>query len=386
MKKIALLSIFLLLQACAQQHSLKERVNKNTLSLPSKGIYLNKTDVSQIDGWNESDHKMAQFALLKSCTKFLTMAPSQMIGWPAGKVQDWQDACFKIDEYDNEDAKLFWEENFDFYEIFKDEKYTDNIGLFTGYYVPELEGSIVKTARFKYPLYRYPADKNLLGLSREEIKNGAFDGKGLELMYVDDPIELFFLHIQGSGRIKLQNGETVRIGYSGSNGQRYTAIGRYLVENGEMKEKDVSLDNIKKWLKSNPTRAQEVMNKNKRFVYFKIVRKQDAGKSGPKGAFDVELTPYHSVAIDKRFIPMGVALFVSTEVPNEDGGADDFNEILLAQDTGGGVEGLIRGDIFFGMGDDAKKLAGNMKHRGKMYIMVPKKKIKTIPIATVKNK
>lgn len=385
MYKFFFLFVLLAIGSCngANQGSSYSSVNRKTLNLPNKGIYLSNVKASEVEGFAEADFDLAKLAFERSCIKFVAMPPSQQIGWPAGKAQDWQDACFKIGEYD--DYKAFFEENFDFYEIFKDKNYTQNTAFFTGYYVPEMEGSLVRTARFKYPLYKYPADRNLLGLSREEIKNGAFDGKGLELLYVEDPIELFFLHIQGSGKIKLQNGEVVRVGYSGSNGQRYTAIGRYLVEIGEMEEKDVSLENIKKWLKKNPSKAQDVMNKNKRYIYFKIAKTQELEKAGPKGAFDVGLTPLHSLAVDKRFIPLGVPMYISTQIPTEDGGVEDIAEIMLAQDVGSGIEGLLRGDIFFGVGDDAKRIAGNMKHDGKMYIMLPKKKIKFVPVTFEKK-
>jgi len=263
-------------------------------------------------------------------------------------------------------------------------------GLFTGYYEPLLNGSLQRTARYSVPLYRKPGDlvsvnlgdfsqdlkgKQITGrlsgnrlvpyAERAAIERGALQGKNLELLWVDDPVDAFFLQIQGSGQVRLPDGRIVRVGYAGKNGQPYFAIGRDLVARGILTRENVSLQTIRAWLEANPGEAQALMNKNRSYVFFRSVQ-----GAGPIGAQGVPLTPDHSMAVDRRFIPLGAPLWLDTTDPLMPG--VPLRRLVIAQDTGGAIKGVVRGDLFWGAGDRAREGAGKMKQPGRYYILLPR--------------
>ncbi|MGH7336147.1 MAG: murein transglycosylase A, partial [Myxococcota bacterium] len=268
-------------------------------------------------------------------------------------------------------------------------------GLLTGYYEPELAGSRKRTARFRHPLYRDPRDRQVVDLGefkkdlagrkitgmvrggrfrpywdRAEIVRGALAGRSLELLFVDDPVALFFLQIQGSGRVTLPDGEFLRVGYDGQNGHDYTAVGRILIERGELEKEAVSLQSIRAWLAAHPERAEELLNRNRSFVFFRLL-----GGGAPEGASGVELTPGRSLAVDDGFLPYGVPLFLDATTPAipELGRAEaPLRRLVVAQDTGGAIVGPVRGDLFFGPGREAEELAGRMKQPLRYWVLLPK--------------
>ncbi len=264
-------------------------------------------------------------------------------------------------------------------------------GLITGYYEAALRGSRKRGGVYLSPLYRVPDDILTLDLASvyPEMKNkrvrGRLVGKkvvpyssraeivqsglpGKELLWVDDPVEAFFLEVQGSGRVQLDNGETVRVSYADQNGHPYKAIGRWLVEQGELTPESASAQSIKAWIAANPGRRQELFNANPSFVFFREERIPDPNV-GPKGALGVPLTPGRSVAIDPTLLPLGAPVYLAT---TESGSEVPMQRLMMGQDTGGAIRGAVRADFFFGFGNEAMENAGRMKQRGQMWVLMPR--------------
>ena len=265
-------------------------------------------------------------------------------------------------------------------------------GLITGYYEPLLHGARKRGGIYQTPLYKVPDDlitvdlasvyPNLKGMrlrgrlvgktvvpygSRAEIERARLPGK--ELVWVDDPVEAFFLEVQGSGRVQLDDaGETVRVAYADQNGYPYKAIGRWLIDQGELTSAQASAQGIKAWIVAHPERRQELLNVNPSYVFFKEERLPDPSV-GPKGALGMPLTPGRSAAIDKTFLPLGVPLFLATTEPASD---VPLQPLMMGQDTGGAIRGAVRADFFFGFGSQAADNAGRMKQRGQIWVLLPK--------------
>ncbi|MGB2831704.1 MAG: murein transglycosylase A [Methylotenera sp.] len=264
-------------------------------------------------------------------------------------------------------------------------------GLITGYYEPLLKGSRTKTAKYSNPLYTTPSDLvtvELEGLfpelkykrvrgrlvgnklvpyyNRAEIETSASPIKAHEFMYIDDIIDVFYLQVQGSGLVQLDNGEQVHVGYADQNGLTYNSIGRLLVERGELTYANASMNGIKKWAKDNPTKLRELLNNNPSYVFF---RELPAGLPGPLGALGVPILAERVVAIDPKFVPLGAPVFLSTTEPNS---AKPLKRLMMAQDTGGAIKGGVRADFYWGSGFDAGAKAGAMKQAGKIWVLLPK--------------
>lgn len=270
--------------------------------------------------------------------------------------------------------------------------------LFTGYYEPVLEGSLKRTGRHRYPIYKKPEDSIVIDLgkfkgkfegeqivvrlengeivpyfSREDIdEKGCLKDRGLEIAWVADPVDLFFLHIQGSGIISLSDGSLVQVGYAGSNGRPYRSIGKHLIDEGKFFREDVSLSSIRKYLKEHPEKMSDILNHNESYVFFRIV------ENGPVGCLEVTLTPGRSIATDSRLYPKGALAFVRTKKPvlDSDGNIKTwvpFSRFVLNQDTGGAITGPGRVDLFCGRGKEAEIMAGHLKEKGEVYFFVKKK-------------
>ena len=343
----AALIILLALSACATPETLT----------------LQPQTFADLAGWNTANHNSALSAFRQSCTVMMKRPPDAALGPQMGQVHDWQPACEAAEKLHKGNARAFFEEHFS---PFKSVSNLRPDGLFTGYYEIELKGSLKKTKHFKYPIYRMPPEI-ARGFTRAAIDAGALQGKGLELVWVDDPVQLFFLHIQGSGIVRLTNGKKIRIGYDGQNGQPYVSLGRWLIDNNYMAQEDVDAPAIKRLLRQNPELAQNAMEQNPSYVYFK--RRDDLSRAqGPIGAQTVPLTSYCSLAVDKRFYGYGIPMWVETDLPN----GKPFHKLAISQDTGGAIRGAIRADIFYGHGKTAETLAGYMNQRGSLWILLPK--------------
>jgi len=236
--------------------------------------------------------------------------------------------------------------------------------LVTGYHEPTLAARREPDARFRNPLYRMPGGGGTIP-SRAAIEEGALAGRGLELFWTDDPVELFFLHVQGSGRLRLEDGTIVRVGYAGNNAMTYRAIGSVLVERGVYRRDEVTAPVIKAWLRANPSEAAEVMRSNPRYVFF--AEQPASGDGGPVGALGVPLVPWRSVAVDPRVVPLGsIGRLV---VPLPDGST--FDSYVIAMDTGTAIAGPGRLDLFCGADDRAERIAGELRHAGKIAWLQP---------------
>lgn len=365
---LALLAACALLSACAARPSADE------------GIAIEPIGFSQIDGWHQDDVSAALGVFLRSCDAIDRQSPAKNIG--GGPLQRsvsvWQNSCLHARNTppgDDIAARRFFEDWFEPYRVTN--KAGDSSGLITGYYEPQLRGSLVRKPPYTVPLYAPPRDMSA-GVSyftREQIERGALRGKKAELVWVDDPIAAFFLHIQGSGQVVLDDGSVMRVGFAADNRRDYVPIGKLLVEDGEIEQRAVSMQSIRDWLRAHPSRAAQYMNRNPSYVFFRQLQ----GVESPLGAQGVELTPERSLAIDKRYYPYGAPVFVSSRLPDlpaMDGTAAQpalpLRRLMIAQDTGGAIKGAVRGDVFFGPGPRAEALAGYLKSAAEFAVLLPK--------------
>jgi membrane-bound lytic murein transglycosylase A len=365
LKKIINLSILccaLLLTAC---------LFTNKITIKGKGdIKLQQVDFSDLQNWSKDDHKQALQAFLHSCHKFSKMAQNRLIGGQIGEITvgDFRDVCDIAEVVKTMSAKQaqnFFENWFKPFLV--ESRFGNSKGLFTGYYEASLNGSKVKSEKFKYPLYAKPKD---LGsdpyLSRREIESGALKNKDLEVIYVDDKVDLFFMHIQGSGRVRLPSGAEVRVAYAGRNNQPFTGVANYMADHGMIERSNMSAASVREWLKKNPEKADEVMNINAAYTFFKI-----ADGEYVVGGQGVPLTTEHSLAVDSEIMPYGFPLWVETDLRRKDGHKEKYDHLFIAQDTGSAIKGVVRGDIFFGHGIDAEEKASYMASQGKYYALLP---------------
>lgn len=353
------------------------------------GMELRVARFDDLLGWRESNAKAALAAFRLSCGALAKKAASDEMGGAgyAGTVGDWVEACNQLSSASN--ARAFFEGNFTPFAVVAAGK-----GLFTGYYEPELRASRVKHGAYQIPVFGLPSDLVSVDLGKfrdewngEQIAGrieghklmpyatrAEIDAHGLSnapvLFYADDPIAVFFLHIQGSGRVVFDDGSRARVGYAGKNGRPYTAIGRTLIERGALTKNSVSMPAIRAWLKAHPEDARTVMRTNQSYTFFVLLPAGEAAQ-GSKGTESVPLTAGASLAVDNRIHPLGVPLFLVTTLPGKT--PKPFHQLLIAQDTGGAIRGAVRGDIYWGTGADAERLAGTMKSDGALFVLLPNK-------------
>lgn len=360
-------------------------------------------DFTTLEGWAADDPTIALAAFRRSCAKLQAKAPDKsMTAEPLlGRVGDWLPACTAATEpalaTDPAAARAFFETWFQPYRITGGDPPD---GLFTGYYEPLLHGSRQRHGRYTVPLHTVPRDLIRVDLgrfspklageaiygringndfepyfARAEIEAGALADQQLELFWVDDQIAKFFMQIQGSGQVRLDDGSVVRLGYASQNGKPYRAIGRDLVEMGALRKEEVSLQTIRSWLLANPAAAPALMAKNPSYVFFQENRALSAA-DGPLGAQGVSLSPERSIAVDPRFVPYGAPVWLETTAPLPEGEAA-WHRLLIAQDTGGAIKGAVRGDVYWGAGERAEAIAGRMKSPGRWFVLVPKSVVPT---------
>lgn len=339
-------------------------------------------DWKALPGWQADRQAEAWPALLRSCER---LAPRNEV---------WADLCREAESLagggppGDAAARAFFERRFRPRPLRG--RWFRRTGLITGYYEPLLAASLRPDPAYPYPLYAPPPDLVTVELGelypalrgrrvrgrltgrkvvpyyrRAEIDGEGRPLAGHELAWVRDPIGAFFLHIQGSGRLRLPDGRTLGIGYADQNGHPYRAIGRVLVERGEMDLEDVNLFSLRDWLRAHPDRATEILNSNPSYVFFTL---RPAPQAGPVGSLGVPLTPRRSLAVDPGVVSLGLPVWVVTELPD----GRPYRRLMLAQDTGGAIRGPVRADIFFGQGSEAEWLAGHMKQAGRLYVLEPR--------------
>lgn len=349
-----------LIAGCAERVADRSGVRSAPVSLDHVAA-----DFRTLPGWVEDDHAQALPALHRTCGWVERQTPERRIGdHPvAGTVADWRPICTAartLPVGDAEAARIFFETHFTPITLGGGEE-----GLFTGYYEPLLHGSWTRTGRYTVPIYRMPPRTRKALPSRARIAAGALAGRGLELMWVDDPIDAFFLEIQGSGRAVMADGSVVGLSYAGQNGHPYFPVGRWLIDQGIATPEEMSLQYIRRWLTEHRDQAQALMNRNPSHVFFRL-----RGGGGPRGARDMELTPGRSLAVDPDFVPLGPPVWLDVQGAPVPGGA--IRRLVVAQDTGGAIKGPVRGDLFWGDGPAAEEGAGLMKARGRFTLLAPR--------------
>jgi len=346
----------------------------------SSGLQLDPVTFDDLPNWNQDRQFEALSAFRRSCRKLAALPAETPVGPDgfAGHAWEWLVACRSaggVGEGEDDGARLFFQRSFRPYRL-SDAKNGDE-GFLTGYYLPRVRGSRDHRPGYDVPLYRRPADlvtgdDGHLGritdggmqpyYTRAEIDAGALAGKGLELVWLASPIDAFFVSVQGSAEIALSEGGKMRLGVASSNGWAYTAVGRVLVERGEMPLKDVSMKTVTDWMLAHHDQAQALMEKNQRYIFF-----QEVADEGPVGAEGVVLTAGRSLAIDPKYLPYGAPVFLDSY----DTKGAPWRRLMLAQDTGAAIKGPLRGDIYWGDGDVAEETAGQMKSPGRFYLLLP---------------
>ena len=395
-KIVLLLSVLLMTTACSKQVLKPEPIScdcpiiapipkensaeekpKSLEQIPPYAL-LKLASWEDLDGLLQDDLVAAWPAWMQSCTRLI-------------KKDVWKSACETAQTIKPNNATIvnYLAEYFDVYQANNVDGSTT--GLITGYYQPLLNGSRTPSEKYPYPLYQEPKDLITVELADAypELKykriRGRLEGKKLvpyraraqidvtpsplagdELFWIDNLVDVFFLQIQGSGVVKLENGERVKVGYANQNGLPYQSIGRLLVERGELTLDKASMQGIKNWAIKNPEKLQTLLNSNPSYVFF---RELPVGLSGPLGALSVPIQAERSVAIDRRFIPLGAPIFLSTTEPNS---SKPLKRLMFAQDTGGAIRGGVRADFFWGAGDAAGQKAGSMKQQGEIWVLLPK--------------
>ncbi len=361
-------------------------------------LRLDEGSFSNLIGWGATDPRAGLDAFARSCLSRAARPDMEALGGAGygGVAGDWRAACAGAgtEMPDAASARAFFESRFVPYRVAAGR---NEEGLFTGYYEPLLHGSRKMHGRYRTPLYGVPADLVTadLGLFRDSLKGQHIAGRvengrfvpyatraeiarhGLTrtkaIVYVDDPVDAFFLQVQGSGRVQMDHGGMLRAVYAGQNGRPYTAIGKVLIEKGALTRDNVSMQSIRAWLAAHPAEMQDVLNADASYVFFAEKPVADTAL-GAEGAEGVALTPQASLAVDRRVHALGVPVWLDTTAPAEDATKPDapFNRLLVMQDTGGAITGAVRGDVYWGYGPEAASIAGRMKTAGTMTLLLPK--------------
>jgi membrane-bound lytic murein transglycosylase A len=331
---------------------------------------LTPVEFNRLSGWADDHHSAAVLVFLKSCTWFLSRPDTAPLDERAmaadfGRVGDWRPICAAaaaLTPGDNAAARKFFETRFVPLSV---SDYGSREGLFTGYFEIELNGSRRHHGRYQTPIYRNPPELGSgFRATRAEIEDGALAGRGLEFLWVDDPVDAFFLQIQGSGTVRLEDGRSVRVGYDGQNGQPYVAVGRLLIERGEIPREKLTMEAIRLWMKQNPEAGAALRRENLSYVFFREIN-----GDGPLGSEGVALTAERSLAVDRAFIGLGIPVWL--EADERFANAESIRRLVVSQDTGGAIKGPVRGDVFWGTGNAASLRAGEMNASGRYYVLLP---------------
>jgi membrane-bound lytic murein transglycosylase A len=325
---------------------------------------LYPSQFNALSGWANDNHAEALVAFRQSCKRWQKMPVGRVMSgaFDLGSVADWAQLC-AIPVAQGEERQFF-EKWFKPYAVVEN---GSAHGLFTGYYLPELHGSLTRSERYRFPIYRTPEDSVSKSQSRAAIYDGALENKGLELVWVDDEVDAYFMDVQGSGRIIMEDGSVKGVGYAGKNGRSYFAIGKELVDKGEIAKANISMQTIRSWIKQHPTEGHELMKKNASYVFFRFTSGE--ASIGPTGAMGVPLTAQRSLAIDRHYLPLGIPVWLNAQHPQ---GSQRLQRLMMAQDTGGAIKGAVRGDFYWGQGTQAGELAGPMKSKGRFYVLLPR--------------
>ncbi|MCB1557893.1 MAG: murein transglycosylase A [Alphaproteobacteria bacterium] len=384
---LLILSLFFVVTGCSSNQE------ADPISLVDKDqLVLKEARFSDLDGWTQDAQEQAAKALMRSCEKVRFLDPDRPLSGEVdiGRMADLQSVCQRLDSSilaNAVNARYFFETYFQPFQLTNGGK---EDGLYTGYYEPTLYGSEVQSKEFSIPLRARPSDLVMVNLGefrddlkgkriagrvvsgqlkpyeeRGEIEDGKLpQGQDVPLLWVDNAADAFFLQIQGSGVVVLPDDVVVRVGYDGQNGHPYTAIGKVLLDRGELSKDNVSMQSIRQWMEAHPEQAKSLMRENKSYVFFRRLE-----TDGPVGAQGVVLTPERSLAVDPVYLSYGLPLFLDVSHPLNE--TERIQRLVIAQDTGGAIKGPVRGDVFWGFGEYAASMAGVMKSRGQAWVLVP---------------
>ncbi len=365
-------------------------------------LSLREVSFKALPGWDKTNVKRSFSAFRRSCKTFLRQAPERWAGSQhiAFQMKEWQPACqaaITLEPVNNEQARAFFQTWFRPVEFYEDRPVD---GLFTGYYSPLLKGSLTRTPKYNVPLYALPKnlvtahlgqfDKKLehrrvIGQvhknqllpyhARKDINSGALKDNAEVIVWVDNPVDRQFLEIQGSGIVELEDGQRINVGYAGENGQPYTSLAKILIDKGVMTKDNASMQGIKRYLESHPEEKKKILNQNKSFVFFEKTVQNEA-----YGAQGIALTPGYSLAIDRKYVPMGAPVWLDTSSPGLHSDSENtLQRLMIAQDTGGAIKGAVRGDVYWGAGEKATYIAGHMKNKGHYWLLLPKQIVAGLP-------
>ncbi len=375
---------------------------------PEVAALYTPIEITSLPGWSSDATIEALPAIRRSCNQFRSKSSDSTVGADAlaRTVSDWQAACSALLSVGDENAlREVLTSAFTAYHVSSSaEGVQDDSGTFTGYYEADLEGSFTRGGAYQTPIYGPPRDLvtidlkdfastangvprdlsgNLVGriveerrgnrmkpyFSRAEIDaQNAIANDADVLVWAKDPVDVHILHIQGSGRVTLPDGQIIRIGFAGHNGRSFNGIGGILLRAGVLKPGQGSMISVRKWLKDNPVQAADYMNQNARYIFFRRLDPKET-EDGPIGALGVSLTPLRSIAVDPRYIPLGAPVWIDTHDPDK----EPLQRLVVAQDVGSAIKGIVRGDFFWGAGEGAFSKAGRMKSDGRYFVFVPKR-------------
>lgn len=357
-------------------------------------LILTESSFDRLPNWQQDSHDKALKAFQWSCNDILKRKPDTPFGplKKAGLASQWQTICAAAKQLKNPspiDARQFFETWFDVYHV---SNHLNHQGLFTGYYLPLLHGSVKSSSQYNVPIYGAPTDLIKIDLSlfnpelagkkivaqlkdqklypypdRAAINQGALKHNAPIIAWCNNVIDLFFAQIQGSAILELENNQQVIINYANDNGRHYSSIGKILVGNQQLAKEHVSMQSIRAWLLAHPEEINTLLNKDASYVFFKILHQRD-----PLGSRQIPLSPERSLAVDLNYIPLGVPVWLDTHVPSSDNGDTLFQHLLIAQDTGGAIKGIVRGDVYWGSGEKAEFTAGHMKSTGQYWLLLPR--------------
>lgn len=313
----------------------------------------------QLPGWSP-EHAMSAWGAFRDSCQALMRSPG------------WRDVCQDAQHINGQNPRTvqqFFESHFKPVRMLNDDG--SSTGLITGYYEPIMRGSTTRHGPYQTPLYRYPIGTSIAKVNKPRaqlLKQGTL--KGHEMLWVEDPVEAAFLHIQGSGRVILDTGKTIRVGFAGTNNQPFRSFARWLLDRHEISADQATMPGIRQWAKQHPNQIETMLNVNPRMVFFReLPLGEMPSTTGPVGALGVPLTPEHSIAVDPARVPLGAPVFLSTTRPLSN---EPIQKLVIAQDTGSAIKGPVRADFFWGHGDQAGETAGRMKQPGQMWMLIPK--------------
>jgi len=380
-------------------------------AVSAERVILEPVGYDALPGWHEDRHGEALATFRRTCPRLQKIASDKPMGLLGGTVAEWRPACRAAAALPaavtDARARAFFEKHF------RPSLITGNngaTGLFTGYFEPELEGSLAPSRSYPVPLYARPDDlvsfpaamprhPSAQGLdrgrvidgrahpyfTREQIDKGAIAHRVPALLHLKDKVDAFFLHVQGSGRVRLPDGTVRRVGFAAKSGHPYTSIGAVLGRSGDLPHGGISMQSIKAWLYHNPGKADQVLWQNRSFIFFRFIDGDPA--LGPPGAAGVPLTPRRSLAVDRRIHGYGTPLWLDAAAPTPAGDREvSLRRLMVAQDTGTAILGAVRGDVFWGAGDEASEIAGWMKSRGRMFALLPNAVAARLPASAVAGK